>query len=398
MSSVAWGDYDQDGELDILMAGKHDGLHSYTFILRNDGYNQFTDLGEHFPGLQSASVAWVDYNNDGKLDVMISGDSGGGMITQLYKQEDGKFTEVNPGGFMGLSTGDTKWGDLDNDGDMDLILAGVDLFLDGYILLYENTGNDTFIEHFTLNNNISFTSLDLGDFNNDGWLDIILSGKIVGCGGTAATMLFRNEIFLNFTEMSTLIPGYKQGEVCWGDFNNDGFTDLIFTGFDGYDVPNTHLYKNDAGSGIFTVNTPPELPPGLTATTSGSTVTISWGRATDAQPLSYGLSYNVFVGTSSGTGDIFSANSNLGTGLRYLATLGNTSQDTSWEIKGLEDGTYYWSVQAIDNGFLGSVFSEEETFTIDAVGINDWTLSSEIKLNPNPAHDVLDIRMPDIIF
>jgi len=391
---VAWGDVDNDGDLDILMSGRHDGLHYYTLILRNDGNFQFTDLGEHFPGLQSASVAWVDYNNDGKLDVMISGDSGGGMITRLYKQDGNTFTEVNPGGFKGLGAGNLRWGDLDNDGDMDLVLAGHDLYLDGYILLYENNGNDTFTEYYTLNNNISFTSIDLGDYNNDGWLDIILSGKVVGCGGTAATMLFRNESFLNFSEISTLIPGYKQGEVRWGDFNNDGYPDLLFTGFDGYDVPKTNLYKNDAGSGIFTVNTPPDMPNGLTATTSGSSVTVSWNRATDGQTPPEGLSYNVYIGTMSAMPDVVSPNADPLSGARQVASLGNTSQDTSWVISGLEDGTYFWSVQAIDNGFTGSSFSSEGTFTIDLVGINDQPRSAGIVLYPDPATDVLQVRIP----
>ncbi|NQV01732.1 MAG: T9SS type A sorting domain-containing protein [Bacteroidia bacterium] len=392
---ACWGDFDNDGDLDILMAGVHEGLTFYTLIMRNDGNNQFTDLGEHFPGVQSASVAWVDYNNDGKLDVMVGGDSGGGMISRLYRQENGTFTEVNVDGFMGLSSGDLKWGDLDNDGDMDLLLAGVDLYLDGYIMLYRNDGNDQFTALYTLNNSIAYTAVDLADFNNDGWLDIILTGKIIGCGTTAATMLFRNETFLNFYEESTLIPGFKQGDVKWGDFNNDGSTDLLITGLDGFDIPKTQIYKNNIGSGIFSPNTPPEMPQGLTASTSGNSVTTNWERATDAQTPSNGLSYNLYIGTTSASPDVVSPNSNQTSGIRHLASIGNANQDTNWTITNLEDGVYYWSVQAIDNGFMGSVFSPEESFTINAVAIGDPDAGKMISLSPNPAHDYLDIRMPD---
>ncbi len=392
---ATWGDFDNDGDLDILMAGVHEGLTFYTRIMENDGNGQFTDYGEHFPGVQNASVAWVDYNNDGKLDVMIGGDSGGGMITRLYKQEDGSFKEVNPEGFMGLSAGDIHWGDLDNDGDMDLVLAGVDLYLDGHIMLYRNDGNDQFMTLYTLTNPIAFTAVDMADYNNDGWLDIIVTGKIVGCGTTAATMLFRNETFLNFFEVSTLIPGSKQGDVTWGDFNNDGFTDLLLTGLDGFDLPQTNLYNNDGGSGIFSANTPPEAPPGLTATTSGNSVTVAWDRATDAQTPSGGLGYNLYIGTTSATHDVVTPSSNPASGIRYLASLGNTSQDTSFTINSLGDGTYYWSVQAIDNGFMGSVFAPEESFTINAVGIDDPENRKRIRLFPNPAQTHIDIRMPD---
>jgi len=390
-----WGDLDNDGDLDILMAGTHQGLTFYSMIIRNDGNGQFSDQGEHFPGLQNASVNWVDYNNDGQLDVMIGGDSGGGMITCLYKQDEGTFTEIKPGGFMGLNNGDMQWGDLDNDSDMDLVLSGVDLFLDGYILIYRNDGNDQFEPVSGISNPVSFTSIDLADYNNDGWTDIIVTGKIIGCGTTAACILYRNESFLNFFEESTLIPGYKKGDVDWGDFNNDGASDLLFTGLDGFDVPKTEIYMNPAGSGIFSANTPPAMPQGLDASTSGDMVTVKWNRATDAQTPSAGLSYNLYVGTASSTPDIFAANSNPASGIRYLASLGNTNQDTSFTVNDLGDGTYFWSVQAVDNGFMGSSFPPEQTFTINAVGILEPDPELTITLSPNPAQTYIDIRIRD---
>ncbi|MBE0647630.1 MAG: T9SS type A sorting domain-containing protein [Bacteroidales bacterium] len=390
-----WGDFDNDGDLDILMAGTHEGLTFYTLIMRNDGNSQFSDLGEHFPGIQNASVAWVDYNNDGKLDVMIGGDSGGGMITRLYKQETGTFTEVDPEGFMGLSTGDIKWGDLDNDGDMDLLLAGVDMYLDGHIMLYRNDGNDQFTAFYSLQNPIAFTAVDLADYNNDGWLDIMVIGKIVGCGTTAATMLYRNETFMNFFEESTLIPGIKNGDVTWGDFNNDGATDLLFTGLDGFDAPKTLIYKNNGGSGIFSANTPPVMPDGLVAETSGTQASIRWNRATDAQTPSMGLSYNLYIGTASSSPDVVAPNADPLSGIRHLASIGNTCQDTSWTISGLLDGTYYWSVQAIDNGFMGSSFSPEKTFTVNAVGIHKIDGEHMIVISPNPAKTYIDVTIRD---
>jgi len=388
---ASWGDYDNDGDLDILMAGIYEGLQFHSLILENDGNNQFTDLGVNLPGVQSASVAWVDYNNDGKPDVMINGDSGGGMITRLYKQENGTFTEVNTDGFIGLCNGDIQWGDLDNDGDMDLIVTGADIYLDGKIVLYKNNGNDEFIEYLTLNNPITASTLDIGDYNNDGWLDIILAGRIVGCGGLATTMLFRNETFFNFFIESSLIPGYNQGDVNWGDFNNDGYTDLVFTGLDGFGVPTTHIYSNNLGTGVFSSNTSPEMPEGLSASTSGNSVTLNWNRAIDAQTQSKGLSYNLYIGTSTTFHDVVSPNSNPVSGIRHLASLGNTCQDTNWTISDLEDGDYFWSVQAIDNGFMGSVFSPEQTFTINAVGIRDPEVTNSFSIYPNPVKDQLFI-------
>lgn len=392
---AVWDDYDNDGDPDILIAGQSTGLIFTAMILQNDGNGMFADAGISLPGVQNASVAWVDYNNDGIQDALISGDSGGGMISRLFMQDNGTFTEVNPGGFLGLSNGDVAWGDMDNDGDMDLVLTGVDLYLDGFILLYSNDGNDQFTSSYTLNNPMSNTAVDLGDYNNDGWLDIIVTGTIVGCGGTAATLLYRNETFMNFFEVSTLIPGYKQGDVTWGDFNNDGYADILFTGADGYDVPKTQLYQNNGGNGIFSVNTPPGIPQGLMASTSGNDVTISWERSLDAQTPSPGMSYNLYIGTTPLSPDIFAPNANQLSGIRHLASIGNTCQDTSWTVAGLDDGTYYCSVQAIDNGYLGSGFSPEQSFAINAVGLSGYDDRGAISLYPNPAQTYIDLQIFD---
>ena len=227
-----WGDYDNDADLDILAAGRIDGLHFGAVILRNDGNNVFTDIVAHLTGVQSASVCWIDYDNDGWLDLILGGDSGGGMVTKMYRNDNGvDFSEVNAGVFAGLGTGQIRAGDLDVDGDMDILVTGMDDALDGHIYIYRNDGAGVFTLNDWLDNNISFTSIDIGDYDNDGFPDIILIGKVQGCGGTAVTLLLHNESFLNFFEVSTLIPGMKSGSAMWGDYNNDGYSDILFTGF-----------------------------------------------------------------------------------------------------------------------------------------------------------------------
>ncbi len=157
-SSCAWGDYDNDGNI------------------------QFTDIAAPLIPLQTASCSWVDYKNDGQLDVLISGDSVGGMITRLYRNNHGIFTPVNvgPAPFMGLSYGRNKWADMDNDGWKDLVLSGMDMDAIGHLVVYRNMGNDQFELYDNMTSNVRYSSIDIADYDADGYQDIILIGKVPG--------------------------------------------------------------------------------------------------------------------------------------------------------------------------------------------------------------------------
>ena len=74
--SVAWGDFDNDGYLDILLTG-YGPAGPVSKVYRNNGNNTFSEqTGIILTGVGSSSVAWGDYNNDGKLDILLTGDSG----------------------------------------------------------------------------------------------------------------------------------------------------------------------------------------------------------------------------------------------------------------------------------------------------------------------------------
>lgn len=386
---ATWGDFDNDNDLDILLAGNLQAK-----ILRNDGNDLFIDIGSHFPLVQSAFCSWVDYNNDGWLDALIGGDLGGVYVTKLYKNIHGTFEE-DSAGFMGLSAGCAKWGDLNNDGEKDLVLGGMDPNLEGHYVIYKNNGNGQFelIDNYTFN--LLFPIIDLGDYDNDGYLDIILIGKIQGCGGDAVNMLYHNEGSFVFSDVSTLIQGFRQGSASWGDYNNDGFADLLFTGFNGIDDPQTEIYMNNAGSGIFTTNTSPAIPADIEAIVTENNIQLHWNKATDDQTPADGLSYNVFIGTSQGVADIMNPLSDLSTGFRKVAMLGNTNKDTTWNIHDLDAGNYYWSVQTVDNGFLGSGFATPQMFTVFPVGISE-NQKYKIQVYPNPFTDVVNFRNIDL--
>ena len=82
---VVWGDYDDDGDLDILLSGYADGG-SVTEVWRNDGGDLFTQAITVLTGVYQNSVAWGDYDDDGDLDILLAGISDSGYVTSLAQR------------------------------------------------------------------------------------------------------------------------------------------------------------------------------------------------------------------------------------------------------------------------------------------------------------------------
>ncbi|MFC2090871.1 PKD domain-containing protein, partial [Bacteroidota bacterium] len=116
-----------------------------------------------------------------------------------------------------------------------------------------------------------------------------------------------------------------------------------------------------------TPNTPPGAPHNLRSIIGISEVVLSWNQALDPGGQNGGLSYNLRVGTSPGAFDIISPMSNLTTGHNYRVGMGNVQLNNQWSIKNLAAGTYYWSVQAIDQSFTGGTWAAEQSFTISVL-------------------------------
>jgi len=350
-SSVAWGDYDNDGDLDILLTGDS-GSGFLSRVYRNDGAGVFTDISAGITGVCYSSVAWGDYDNDGDLDILLTGyTSGFEGISRVYRNDGGAFTDIGAG-VSGVSFGSVAWGDYDNDGDLDILLTG-DSGSGLISRVYRNDGAGVFTDISAGLTGVCYSSVAWGDYDNNGDLDILLTGR--DATPNRFSIVYQNDGGGGFTDTNAALPGVNASSVAWGDFDNDGDLDILLTGYSD-SGPISRVYRSDGAP----PNTPPEAPPGLSTLVEGDQVTLSWTASTDAETPSAGLTYNLRIGTTPGGSEIMPPMADLGDGYRRVVQLGNAQQRTSWTVT-QGPGTSYWSVQAVDGAWAGSEFATERT-------------------------------------
>jgi len=232
--TCAWGDIDGDGKLDLIVSGSGTFLRVY----RNLG-DKFVDVTADV-GLANVpsgySLNLVDYDNDGWLDLYISMNGWSGPYPNLlFHNEHGKFVNVSKK--SGLDDGGSGfvslWGDLDNDGWLDVVIAN-GVLKDGSVpQIYRNNRNGTFTnvtKQASLNEPAPYGAIGiaLGDYDKDGRLDILINGLDAG-----PNRLYHNEGNWRFTEVSKkagVVQPPHNGFVCFFfDYNNDGWPDILTT-------------------------------------------------------------------------------------------------------------------------------------------------------------------------
>jgi VCBS repeat protein/type IX secretion system substrate protein/PKD domain-containing protein len=462
-----WADIDNDDDLDIIITGSYT-----TEIFRNDS-TSFTDLNADLKGLAQSSVDCSDYNNDGFIDILLCGIEYSNRYTKIYKNNgDGSFSEQVHILLEGISEGKCMWGDFDNDGNTDIIYSGLNSGEEIKTYMYKNNGNNSFT---SIENNLKGCSMgdfDLGDYNLDGFIDIIITG--IDINGNRHTTLYKNEdefyfiqtltfdkvdqstvefgdydndgdldyfitgsatsftpkIYRNdrndsFVDIEVPIDKSRQGDAKWFDYDTDGDLDILYNGAWGNEPRTTLLnnmgedtfveeknvflpdlwsnsisfadYDNDNDLDLFlqesssyrlfqnnsiVKNTKPSTPNDLQDTVIGNTVILKWNKPSDNETATPALTYNLRIGTTPGGIDVIAPITNITNGYNKTIGYGNIGYDTSFVIYNVVLDTLYWSVQCIDNSYKASEFSTEQKVGILPPFVG-YSIGSIIDINSN---------------
>lgn len=394
-SALAWGDLDNDGDLDLILSGTLGNNNSVTRIYLNNRNDNFTLLPSSIPGIRNGSIALGDYDSDLDLDLLITGSNQGTPVTMLWiNNEDDTFTEaqVVVNGLeqlQGVVNGNAEWGDFNNDGWIDILLAG-STGTANTLRVYLNNSNGFFSPVFNIQG-ISNGEVSWGDINTDNYLDIIIAGEQLGTFHTSIYLNDRNGSF-TFDDLNSevLVPVGAGSGIALSDINLDGTLDLAVAGTRNLTNEGTlKVYRNDHPA------TPIVIPPPieLTSTQNNEIVELSWQIPPGvAQNITNGLGYNIYVGRQPGGIEFQAPMAYLDDGTRQITQMGPVS-GTRWRLEGLSAGTYYWSVQAVDQRYEGSVFANEQNFIYSPPDFID--LTGEIFAQPPQGFNDADLSWID---
>ena len=178
--SVAYADIDLDGDNDLLITGNGPGTGVSSTLYVNDGLGNFTAMSQPaIVNVFAGAAEFADVDNDGDMDLFMTGNTSSPAATaNLYLNDGmGNFTLASGTPFEASNSGDIDFGDIDGDGDIDLIMTGKNASDSVFSKLYLNNGAGS----YSLVSGTSFTpvwksSTEFIDVDNDGDLDLLICG------------------------------------------------------------------------------------------------------------------------------------------------------------------------------------------------------------------------------
>jgi hypothetical protein len=242
---VSFADFNGDGLDDISLAtGLGDSLEFYQNT--GTGFTKLASLVDHTQ--EAKHLIWVDYDNDGDKDLYITSNI---SANKLYRNDNGSFADVSNSAGLSSSVTETYgacWGDINNDGWLDLYEANQLNFGAGYNTLYLSDGNGSFTDITTSANagdsiRYAFAPAFL-DYDKDGYQDIFVANDRL-----APTTLLKNNGDSTFTNVASSVGAREIMDgmsATVGDFDNNGWLDIYVTNT----TYGNKLFRNN-GNGTF---------------------------------------------------------------------------------------------------------------------------------------------------
>jgi enediyne biosynthesis protein E4 len=343
---AAWGDYDNDGFLDLTLVN----VDQTNYLFHNSGDGLFAQI----PSAPIVSdlanfrdVTWVDYDNDGYVDFFRTTHD---PPRRLYHNDhDGTFTRITQGDLL-IVAGTfyaVAWGDYNNDGRPDLFLPQASEAGRQPNYLYRNDGAGTFtrVGAGMLDGNFNSTAAAWGDYDNDGDLDLFASCAFGPPGDVSRPNLFyRNNGDGTFTSLTSLPANDPENQggassgCTWGDYDNDGWLDLFVANRGGQ---NDFLYLNN-GDGTFT-----KILDSIAVTDGASSFAAACGDYDNDGFL------DLFVGNGGETNLLYhnNGNENHWLKLRLIGTRSNRAAiGAKVRVQAIINGQSLWQMREVSGG------------------------------------------------
>ena len=287
-ANAVWADLDADGNLELAYSGRNEHLASgmnQAVLYHYDGNDQFSRRESPLDVVFYACPTAIDYDNDGRLDLFVPGvknydysDDLSDVVAHLYHNMGNDasgnpmFQEVNDNAAMGLQPiyndlgggRSRQWvstGDYDNDGYTDLVVTGRADYADpkgaldanGKVIvhhdrrtvtLYHNNARHGFTQVEGPFVPLARGSVQFADIDGDGWLDIVSAGYSDNQG---CLYIYWNNGDGTFTRSDGSLYGAYDSSCFPADFDGDGLTDILVTGFSsnkGSNAKSCFIYRN----------------------------------------------------------------------------------------------------------------------------------------------------------
>jgi hypothetical protein len=241
-SMSAWIDVDSDGDADLLYGGEiAPASFQLKLYLNQSGVLALST--QSLRGLAYGSLLPGDFDGDGDMDCLASGFTArNGLAAYWLENAGGVLEERESQALPKLWYGQAETGDVDGDGDTDLVFIGLDSTDSGVLLVLKNEGNWQFQARNLPNQVLKPGFATWADIDLDGDLDLAV------CGGepSPVTRIYRNQGW-QFTDAGIVLDTTQIGQLHFKDYDLDGYPDLALTGLRPQG-PHTTVYHNVGGT------------------------------------------------------------------------------------------------------------------------------------------------------